>query len=490
MRSKVKNHYRAFSFLIILALCLSLPSSGISQEKFRKSPPSPFPLPLLKLTPVESTTLANGLKVAVFSQKNLPLTHIELIIMVGETHSPEHLPGLATMTTRMIGRQTRHLSQEKIQETIESLGGNFQAQTYLDYSRITLEVLAEYTDEALALLKQMLLWPSFNQRSFDSLKREIYYELVRKSVNPEFLAKRLLFQLLFAGHPYHKIAFTRDDIRRIQVKDVKGFFNQLYLPNNSQIIFIGDLNLKSAAEKTSHALFTWKKQKFNPPTLPSPKAADKIKIGLIDLPQRNDVTIFLGNVVFPQSWSETYAYSVLSHILGGTPYSRLFLRLREIKGYSYYAFSEMEILKNCALFTIRARVRPEVLEESLQEIMTVIREIIVEKKIANYELEQAKSFLIGRLPVELESLDNLAFRLTSMNIYGYGNEYWQKYYSNIMSITPDDVFQVGQKSSLLTPIITLAGDKKIILDNLKSLDIDLYDKNGQFLYTLRKGEKK
>jgi predicted Zn-dependent peptidase len=195
-------------------------------------------------------------------------------------------------------------------------------------------------------------------------------------------------------------------------------------------------------------------------------------------------------VVFPQSWSETYAYSVLSHILGGTPYSRLFLRLRETKGYSYYAFSEMDILKNCGLFTIRARVRPEVLEESLQEIFTVIREIIVEKKIANYELEQAKSFLIGRLPVELESLDNLAFRLTSMNIYNYGNEYWQKYYSNIMSITPEDVFHVGQKSSLLTPIITLAGDKNIIIENLKFLDIDLYDKNGQFLYTLRKGEKK
>lgn len=490
MRAKEKSYYSVFFFLLTVCLSLFLAPQGFPQEKFRKSPPSPFPLPLLKLNPVESTTLTNGLKVSVFSQKNLPLTHIELIIMAGERHSPDSLPGLATMTTRMIGRQTRQFSQEKIQETIESLGGNFQAQTYLDYSRITLEVLAEYTDEALALLKQMILWPSFNQRSFDSLKREIYYELVRKSVNPEFLAKRLLFQLLFADHPYHKIAFSRDDIRRIQLKDVKDFFTQLYLPNNSQIIFIGDLDLKSAAKKTSHAFFTWKKQKLIPSTVPSPQPAVKMKIGLIDLPQRNDVTIFLGNLVFPQSWAETYAYSVLSHILGGTPYSRLFLRLREMKGYSYYVFSEMEILKNCALFTIRARVRPEVLEESLQEILAVIREIIVDKKIANYELEQAKSFLIGRLPVELESLDNLAFRLTSMNIYGYGNEYWQKYYSNIMSLTPDDVFQVGQKSSLLTPVITLTGNKEVILQNLKSLDIDLYDKNGKFLYTLRKGEKK
>ena len=59
-----------------------------------------------------------------------------------------------------------------------------------------------------------------------------------------------------------------------------------------------------------------------------------------------------------------------------------------------------------------------------------------------------------------------------------------------MSLTPDDVFQVGQKSSLLTPVITLTGNKEVILQNLKSLDIDLYDKNGKFLYTLRKGEKK
>ena len=128
------------------------------------------------------------------------------------------------------------------------------------------------------------------------------------------------------------------------------------------------------------------------------------------------------------------------------------------------------------------------MEESLQEIFAVLREIIIDQKVANYELEQAKSFLIGRMPVELESLNNLAFRLTSMSIYGYGNEYWQKYYANIMEVTPDDVFQVGQNSALLTPIITLSGDKEIISNHLKSLSIDLYDLNGQYLSTLKKGD--
>lgn len=488
MKSKIIQIKRRSSSILVLAFSVILCVSAFSQERFRKSPPSPFPLLPLNVKPIESVTLTNGLRVAVYSRPDLPLTHIDLIIMSGETYSPDDLPGLATMTTRMIGLETRQLSQEKIKETIESLGGSFQARTYLDYSNLTLEVLADYTDEALALFKQFLLSPSFNLKIFDLLKREIYYDLVRKSINPEFLAKRLFFQLLFANHPYRKIAYTRDDIRKIQLKDVKMFFNQYFLPNNSQIIFIGNLDLNLAAKKTSQALFTWKKKPLAITTISPPSPAPKIKIGLINLPQRNDVTIYLGNVVFPESKRENFAYSALSHILGGTTYSRLFLRLREIKGYAYYAFSEMELLKNCGIFIIRARVRPEVLEESLQEIFAVIREIIVEKKVANYELEQAKSFLIGRMPVELESLNNLAFRLTSMSIYGYGNEYWQKYYANIMEINPEDVFQVGEKSALLTPIITLAGDKEVIVNHLKSLSIDLYDLNGQYLSTLKKGD--
>ena len=481
-----KTKKRRLSWLVIFSLTLIV--SLLAQERFRKSPPAPFPLPPLNIKPIESVKLSNGLQVSLFSQPDLPFTHLDLIIMTGETLSPDNLPGLATMTTRMIGLETRQLSSEKIKETIELLGGSFQAQTYLDYSSLTLEVLADYTDKALALFQQFLLSPSFNLKVFDQLKREIYYDLVRKSINSEFLAKRLLFQLLFNNHPYRKIAYTRDDIRKIQLKDVKMFFDQYILPNNSRIIFIGNLDLKTAAKKTSQALFSWKKRPLATTTFSPPLPATKIKIGLIHLPQRKDVTIYLGNVVFPKSKKDSFAYSVLSHILGGNTYSRLFLRLRETKGYAYYAFSEFELLKNCGLFTVRARVRPEVLEESLQEIFAVLREIIIDQKVANYELEQAKSFLIGRMPVELESLNNLAFRLTSMSIYGYGNEYWQKYYANIMEVTPDDVFQVGQNSALLTPIITLSGDKEIISNHLKSLSIDLYDLNGQYLSTLKKGD--
>ncbi|HDJ22476.1 MAG TPA: hypothetical protein ENF17_01105, partial [Candidatus Aminicenantes bacterium] len=107
-----KTKKRRLSWLVIFSLTLIV--SLLAQERFRKSPPAPFPLPPLNIKPIESVKLSNGLQVSLFSQPDLPFTHLDLIIMTGETLSPDNLPGLATMTTRMIGLETRQLSSEKI----------------------------------------------------------------------------------------------------------------------------------------------------------------------------------------------------------------------------------------------------------------------------------------------------------------------------------------------------------------------------------------
>lgn len=486
----MKNNSRCFKVGRILFVCFFLFFlHAHPQERFRRTPPSAYPLSPLNLPELETQSLPNGLLVSVLPRKDLPFIYVDVLFEVGETLSPDDLHGMTTLSTLMLGKGTLKFSQEDIDEYWASIGGNYNLQTFIDYSRLSSFFLKEYLDKAMEILNQMILVPAFSRKGFDSAKRDLLYDLISKNNDPDFLAKRLLFQILFKEHPYRKIAFSRDSLTKINRKDCQNFFKKFYTPNNSRIIFIGDINLSTAVKLTGYYFQSWTEISSEYYSFDPPKVNENTKICLINQPQSEDITIYLGNLIFPQNSKDIFSYLVLSHILGGTPYSRLFMNLREEKGYAYYAFSNMEILKMCSLFYIQARIRPQVFEASIKEIFSELDKIL-KNEIPNYEIEQAKSYLIGHFPLEIEHPQNLAFRLSTLNIHGFGREFWNDYYSNIMKVTPKDVFKVAQQSSFKTPVIAIAGDEKLISSMIKDLEIEVYDRTGQFLYFINEGGKK
>jgi len=90
----------------ITVLVLLLPLTFFAQERFRRIPPRPEPLPQLDLPEIESTTLTNGLKVSVLFRTGIPKISLRLIILNGESSSPDAFPGLASFTAEMLTRAT------------------------------------------------------------------------------------------------------------------------------------------------------------------------------------------------------------------------------------------------------------------------------------------------------------------------------------------------------------------------------------------------
>ena len=130
---KREKHLKTALFFLFMILFV-WESPLFPQERFRKSPPNPEPLPSLKLPAIASYTLTNGLAISVIQQDNMPILSLKMIIFAGESHSPENLPGLATLTANMLSRGVSYLSFSKIEEKIEFIGGNFSVNIYPDYT--------------------------------------------------------------------------------------------------------------------------------------------------------------------------------------------------------------------------------------------------------------------------------------------------------------------------------------------------------------------
>jgi predicted Zn-dependent peptidase len=435
---------------------------------------------------VETHTLTNGLGIAVVRRQDKPFISMRLIIMSGESASPDNLPGIATLCARMITKGSTNLRAEEIEEKIESIGGSFTVNIHPDYTEFIFSFLEDYLEDAMRLLGEIILRPTFPRIEIGNVQRSMFYDVAIQSNNPEFIARRLLYQVLFESHPYKKIIFDQSGIKNLSRKDIVSFYSQFYRPNNAKLIMIGNLTLEIASRTTSRSFSPWEKQETDPPAVPLLNPRDKMKVCFIDLPQTKDATIYLGNIIHPISSQDYFPFTVFNQVIGGTPNSRLFMHLRESKAYAYFAFSEMQFFRSCGIFLIKARVLTDFTYDAIQEILQEVN-ILRNSPIPSQEIEQAKSYLIGNFPLRMETYDDLSGKLSEIQVFGLGRDHWERYYSNIIRINSETVSQMGQKYSLHTPVIVIVGNNDV-MEYLKEFElVGVYSPDGILRYEI--GEK-
>lgn len=482
----LKKKYISWTCFISLfyAWCFLVTLPLTAQERFRRDVPDPDPLPLLNLQDIESLTLTNGLGLTVIRQET-PMIHLRLMIADGENSSPTNLPGMATFTAKMLNRGAASLTSVQIEEAIESMGGNFSSAVYPDFTLFSFSFLEEYLDEALEVLSKMFLQPTFLRPEIENIKRTMKYDLLQKMTDPEFLANKILYQILFREHPYGNIAFNDDVIKNYDRETLLTFFDTYYRPNNTQILLIGNLNLGTATRKVSKNFNQWQKKDIKKKNVPSPQPNSAIKICFVDLPRAKDATIYMGNILSTEVQNNMFPFFVFNQVLGGTTNSRLFMNLRESKGFAYWTFSEVEFFNLFGLVFIRAKVQPESIYSSVIEIVKEIQNA-AQNKIPNSEIEQAKSYLIGNFPLTINTMDQFALRISKKIVFNQGDELWNNYYESLSLVNPDDVFKTVNKTSLLTPVVVIVGDKEKLKDHLNSFEkVEFYDKNGVLLYEIK-----
>ncbi len=470
----------------LAALALLASGPAVAQERFRRTAPPPDPTPELRLPNVETYTLTNGLTVSTVFREGQPFINIQLIVGAGEADSPRLSPGTASFTANMIVRGTLELSAGDILERVEAMGGRLSVNTRVDSTVFTFQFLEEYLDQALDLLSQIILHPAFSDAELGVVRYNLYYDLLDKEKDPGFVGKRQLLRELFRSHAYRIGFFNKEALKNVKTSDVSRFYQSHYYPNWSHILLTGNLSLRAATRKVSHFFNTWARGPAPRPALPLPPANPELKVIFVDVPQAPEAMVYLGNVVPSMSDPDYFPLLVFQQVLGGSVNSRLMLNLRETKGYAYYAFSQVETYPGFDLFMVRARLAPEYVHDSIEEILNELRRNGTQP-LPTAEVEQAKTFLLGNFPLTLERLDNLSARIAELKLYDLPDDFWSRYPENVLLVNDGRVFDLVRSLPLLSPVIVISGDKRVLADQLKDFDkVDIFDAQGAFQYSLVK----
>lgn len=451
-------------------------AEGWRKEAPKMPAPKPFNLPK-----IESYKLANGLEVQLVEDHRFPFLSATLGFRDGSANEPKEMPGLADMTADLLTEGTTTRKSKDIAAEIDFIGGGLGASTDYDYTILSGSALSPYTDRLFDLFSDVLLHPSFPEDELNLKRINQIQELTIRRGSPDFLVEERFNKVLFGEHPYSVVAPTEESLNRITRKDLEAYHKAHYQPNRSVLIVVGDFNQDKMRQLIESKFGEqWKASDVpvaEQPALPSQSGR---RIYLVDRPGSVQTAIKVGNVGVKRSDASYFPMVVMNQILGGAAHARLFLNIREAKGYTYGAYSRMAARKQPGTFFAGANVRTDVTNPSLQEFLYELDRMRT-TKATQAEIESAKNYLAGSFQLGLETQGGLAQRLLEQKLYDLPDDYLATYAQKVTAVTVDDVRAAARKlidSNNL--VVAVVGDAKKIKPDLELFGpVTVYDAQGK-----------
>jgi zinc protease len=491
--NKFRNNIVAALMLVALVASLAFGQGGAAPAQQQqqttkgavvkgKAPVSKEVLKV-KLPRAEEAKLANGLQVVLLRSTKVPTFNMQMVVLSGGLSDPADYHGLASFTASLLREGTKTRSSKEISEQVDALGATLGANS--GFSSMTTNVtaggLVENLDQTLELFADVVRNPTFPQAELDRYKTRTLSQLQLQRSFPQFLAQEQFNRAIYGtSHPASIVAPPAESLKKLTTKDLAEFHAKYYRPNNAILAIVGDVTMKEIMPKLEKAFGSWEKGDVPSTTIPAAPAQGEAKIYLIDRPGSVQTVLQLGTLGIERTSPDYFAVLLADRVLGGGPSGRLFLNLREDKGYTYGAYSGFSGSKFRGTWISSSEVRTDVTEGAMKEFMYELKRLR-DEKVSAEELDNAKRAIVGSFALSLEQPQALLQNIITQKLYNLPADYWDAYPQKVDAITTDDVQRAAQKYIDLGHLQVVAvGDASKARDVLSKYGkVEVFDAEGK-----------
>lgn len=431
------------------ALVLLLaPSLLLGQALDRTQVPTLDKPPALKLPAIERASLPNGVTLQVVQQHELPLVQLTLVI-AGGTKLDGNQPGLASFTTRMLTEGAGTRDANALQGELAFLGAQLFANAGTDAFTISLNVPKRTLGEALDLLGDVILRPTFRAADVRRQRDLRLASILQRRDNANVLASLAFNQLVFpAGHPYHRPSDGDSaTTAALDSASVRRFYEQTFVPERARIVIVGDVTVPEVRALLARRFDGWTRgtaARTMAAVTAKPVSNTAIKIFLVDKPGAAQSVIYLGAPGAERLAPDYPALTVMNTILGGSFSSRLNANLRETKGYTYGISSRFAWAPLAGPFSISTSVRTGVTDSALVEIFREVK-MIRDLAVDGTELERAKAYVALGVPQRFETNGQIAAQIVDLGMFSLPLTSLGDFISKVNQVTAADVQRVARQ---------------------------------------------
>ena len=389
--------------------------------------------------------MPNGMVLLLVESHSIPMITARLTIKSGSRCDPEKKAGLANLTASLLRSGTQTKSATEISEMIDFIGGSLSVFTHLDSSSGFLKVLKKDVETGFDLLSDIFINPEFSAKELKRKKSEMIGEILSDQESPRTVAQEAFYEILFANHPFQfPVKGLEKTLKDLKRRDVIHFHKIHYRPNHSILVIVGNLTEAEARLLVQKYFGKWEKGSIHRPTIPplSPLKDKKLKILDQNVTQAN---IALGHLGVPRNHPDYHALSVMNYILGGGGFSsRLMTEVRDNQGLAYHISSHFRSYMDTGVFLVMLQTKNSSAIQAIDQVLTEIKKIQSDP-VSEKEINESRSFLIGSFPLRLDTSSKFSNFLTTMELYGLGLNYLDRYPKMIASVTKEDVLRVANQ---------------------------------------------
>jgi zinc protease len=411
----------------------------------------------LAVTKVQEVDAANGAKALLIEDHSLPVVTVKIEVnSSGAAYDPQGREGLANFAMQMFNEGAGSMDSLAFNHALEENAIKLGSEAGEDSVIVGVQTLSEFKDNAFDLLDLALNKPRFDSDAVERVRTNILTEIKQADENPTYIAALKWKESAFPDHPYrHPRIGTAQSVAHISREDMQQFQGKTLSCNAKDIAVVGDI---TAAEVKNLLLKLLPERKCESKlqTISNAKIRDGIEpVTVVKQVPQTVVEASLPGVL--RNDSRYYSLFLLSDILGGDIFtSRLGREIRDKRGLAYYAESNVDVLDHAGYLAFGFATRSDQLKNALTVFLDELKKM-QEKGITQVELDQAKRYITGSFPLNLDGQNSLASYLLQMQHYHLGNDYLDRRNDLINAVTLADVNTLAKELFSHKPLIVMVG---------------------------------
>lgn len=396
---------------------------------------------------IKEVTSPGGITAWLVEDHTIPFTALEIRFRGGASVEPMEKRGATNLMAALLEEGAGDMDARAFARARDGLAASFRYGVSDDAVSVSAQFLTENRDEAIALLRESLVSPRFDEDAIARVRAQVLSGLRSDEVNPRSLVSRRFDAVVYGDHPYAtSLNGTIDTVTALTRDDVVAAHTDTMARDRIYVSAVGDITADDLSALLDELLGDLPLTGADMPgtaDLSFPGGID-----VVDFPTPQSVVQF-GQPGISQEHPDFFAAFILDHILGGGGFeSRLMTEVREKRGLTYGIYTYLAERDHAQIWAGSVASA----NNRVAETIAVIREEwakLRDEGVSQEDLDNAKTYLTGAYPLRFDGNGTIANIIVGMQIRGLPIDYAATRNDRVNAVTLEDVTRVA--GELLDP---------------------------------------
>jgi zinc protease len=321
-----------------------------------------------------------------------------------ETEEPPGQEGVSRVLEELFSYGSETLDRIAFQQALDQIGADEDAGTDFE-----IQVLARDADRGAELLADNELHPALPSQAMEIIRDQIARQIAARNQSPAYIGLRSMRQALFPKDDPSLREATPDTVKALTLDQVRAYYRFAFRPDLSTILVIGKITPEHARSMIETYFGGWTANGPKPETdLPAAPNNRPSVVAVPDASRVQDSVALDQTMTLRRSDPDYYALQLGSAVLGGGFYSsRLSIDLRKNSGLVYSVSSFLQAGKTRSVYSVAYACDPANVTKASNIIVRELKAMQT-SPVAAAELARAKALIVGEIPLDESSIDQIA----------------------------------------------------------------------------------